>query len=130
MVSIKHVAEAIVGVVEKGKAGEIYQIGEENLTWVEFLTRLSELTGRKKCVITLPNWMTFIGTWFVMWIFRILGHESGLDPVPFTKLLTAKTFFDSGRSRDALGYGQGELNKALRETVAACGQLQRGKKRR
>ena len=40
--------------------------------------------------------------------------------VAFTRLQTAKTFFDPTPSRLALGYGKGGLAQALVDTVKAC----------
>jgi dihydroflavonol-4-reductase len=120
MVAVKHVAEAIVGAIEQGKAGEIYQIGEKNLTWEAFLRRLSELTGQKKGVITLPDWVVRLGTGVVTLFYKIQGKEGGLNPVLFTALQTAETFFDPETSREALGYGQGGFEDALRKTVEVC----------
>ena len=37
MISVIHVAEAIVGALEEGKAGEIYLVGDENISWVDWL---------------------------------------------------------------------------------------------
>jgi nucleoside-diphosphate-sugar epimerase len=119
VVAVKHVAEAIAGAIEAGKGGEVYQIGGENLTWVEFLTRLSEKTGKKKRVITLPDWIIRLGLWFVELYFKFQGREGGLDPVPFVDVQTAETFFDPTPSRIALGYGQGGLDDAFQDTVQA-----------
>jgi len=119
-VSVKQIAEAIVGAVERGKGGEIYQIGDENLTWEALLTRLGKAAGVEKRVITLPDWIVRGGMALVEQYHRIQGREGGLDLVEFTKLQTSQTFFDPSQSRDALGYGSGGLDEAFKETVAAC----------
>ena len=120
MVAVKHVAQAIVGAIEQGKAGEIYQIGEENLRWEQFLSRLSDIAGKKKPIITIPDWTARLFTRLTALSFKIQRKEAGLNPVPFTDLQTAETFFDPIPSRQALDYGKGGLDDALRETVATC----------
>jgi dihydroflavonol-4-reductase len=120
VIAVEHVAEAIVGAVESGVGGEIYQVGDENLTWVEMLTRLSKAVGKKKWIITLPDWSLKLGMWFVKVYHRFQGREGGLDPVPFTELQVAETYFDPAPSRESLGYGQGGLDQAFQETVDAC----------
>jgi nucleoside-diphosphate-sugar epimerase len=117
MVAVQHVAEAIAGALERGQAGERYVVGEENLTWAEWLERLSAILGRKKRVITAPTWMVRIGMRLVQLWHRLHGKEGGLEMVAFTRLQTAKTFFDPTPSRLALGYGQGGLSQALVDTV-------------
>jgi len=120
MVSVHHVAEAIAGAIERGKGGERYMVGDENITWKDWLGRISRFAcGRTKPVITVPDFL-------VRWQLRIVekkhhaaGREGGLNPVQFLKVQTAKTYFDPEPSRRALGYGKGGLDDAIRETVAA-----------
>jgi dihydroflavonol-4-reductase len=120
MIAVRHVAEAIAGALERGEGGERYVIGEANLTWAEWLTRLSQLLGRPKRVITLPDWVATAGLWGVHVLHRLQGREGGLDPVQFARLQTRNTFFDPKPARRALGFGQGGLDEALAETVKAC----------
>jgi nucleoside-diphosphate-sugar epimerase len=120
MIAVKNVAEAIVGAIKYGKGGEKYQVGDENITWIDFLRRLSDLTGRRKKVITLPDFVVLIIMKMIQFYHHVLGKEAGLNPVEFTKLQTINTFFDSSHSRKILGYGHGELDKALQDTVFAC----------
>jgi len=120
LISVEHVAEAIVGAIESGNGGEIYQIGDENLTWVEMLTRLSKAAGKKKWIITIPDWTIKVGMWFVEAYFKLQGREGGLDPVPFTDLQVVETFFNPAPSRESLGYGQGGLDEAFQDTINAC----------
>lgn len=121
MIAVQHVGEAIAGAIEQGQGGERYVVGDENLTWSEFLGRLSRFaTGKSKPVITIPTFLFRLQMQSVAKKHQAEGKEGGLDPVEFTRLQTAKTFFDPMPSRQALGYGQGGLDEALRATVAAC----------
>jgi nucleoside-diphosphate-sugar epimerase len=120
MIAVEHVAEAIVGAVEVGKGGERYTIGDENLTWADFLEELSDILGRKKRVITIPTFLVRVLTMLLRLTHKLQGKESGLDPVRFTDIQTLNTFFDPSPSIAALGYGRGGLRKAFRETVDAC----------
>ena len=120
MIAVKHVAEAIVGALEQGKGGERYLIGDENIPWADLLSRLSSLLGRKKSVISLPTCIVHGAMWGVQWVHQLMGKESGLNPVEFTKIQTRNTYFDPTPSRKMLGYGLGGLDDALRDTVRAC----------
>ena len=116
-VSVQHVAEAIVGAV--GKNGR-FLVGDENLSWKELLGRISALTGRRKPVITLPDWTVRLGAALLRARHALQGRESGLEPVEFVKVQTRETFFDSAPSRAVLGFGSGDLDEALAATVSAC----------
>lgn len=120
MIAVEHVAEAICGAIERGKAGERYLIGDENLTWVEFLDRLGRALGRRKRVLTLPNWVVLPALAGVKLLHRLQGKEGGLDPVHLLELQSISTFFEPEPSRRALGYGSGGLDQAFAQTVEAC----------
>lgn len=118
-VAVEHIAEAIAGAVESGKAGERYQIGDENLTWVQLLGKISLALGKEKKVITLPDWTVLAGAWMLKQFHRIKGLESGLDPVELVKSQTAETYFDASIAQNALGFSGGGLDNAIRKTVIA-----------
>lgn len=120
MIAVQHVAEAIAGVLERGRAGAHYVIGDENLAWADWLGRLARLVGREKRVSTASTAAVRGAAWGVRLYHRLQGREGGLDPVAFVALQTANTFFDPAPSRTALGYGRGGLEQALRATVRAC----------
>jgi len=120
VIAVESVAEAIAGAIERGRAGEIYQVGGENLSWVELLARLSRLAGREKRVITLPDVAVQAGMMLIGLIHHVQGRESGLNPAYFARLQTARTFLDPGTARQALGYGESDVDSALRKTVEAC----------
>lgn len=118
-VTVRQVAQAIAGAVERGEAGACYPIGGENLTWVQLLTRITRVAGREKRVITLPDWLLRVGAFLLKVTHWLQGVESGLDPVHFISLQTAETFIDPADSQAALGYESGGLDEALLETVKA-----------
>ena len=120
IIAVKHVAEAIIGAIEQGKGGERYLIGEENVSWIDLLRRLSILAGGKKKVIILPNYIVREAMRMIALYHKMQGKEAGLNPVEFTKIQTINTFFDPEPSRNALGYGHGGIEEALQDTVRAC----------
>ena len=119
-VTVQQVAQAIAGALEKGRGGACYPIGGKNLTWSVLMAKIAYFAGREKHVITLPNWILYVGTWFVKIFHRLQGRESGLDPVAFVKLQTAETYIDNAATRAELGYADMDLDAALQETVDAC----------
>ena len=120
MIAVEHVGEAIVGAIEKGKGGQSYTVGDENLTWVEFLEKISGIVGKKKRIVILPTWMVRLALGAVKLQHRLRGRESGLDPVRFAAIQTRNTFFDPAPAAEELGYGRGNLEEAFKATVEAC----------
>jgi nucleoside-diphosphate-sugar epimerase len=117
--SVVQVAEAIVGALENPSASGVYVLGDENLTWVQLLSRLSLLSGKSKKIQTLPNWMIRIGLRYLYNQNKKHGKENGLDPRYMVDLLTALTFIDPEPAREVLGFQRGGLEDALKRTVEA-----------
>jgi len=121
MVAVQHVGQAIAGAVEQGQGGQRYLVGDENLTWVQFLGRLSRAAiGRSRPVITVPDALFRWQMARVQARHAAEGREAGLDPVAFTRLMTAETYFDPQPAQQALGFGSGGLDQAFQETAGAC----------
>lgn len=119
-VTITQVAQAIAGAVERGEAGKCYPIGGVNLTWEQLLEKFCTAAGKRKRVITLSDEVVTFGTLLVKLLHQVQGREGGLNPVHFVRLQTANTFVDPAESQAALGYDSGDLDAAIRETVAVC----------
>jgi dihydroflavonol-4-reductase len=120
MIAVEHVGEAIVGAIERGKGGHSYTIGDENLTWVEFLERILGILGKKKRIVILPACLIRLVLRAVALQHRLRGRESGLDPVRFAAIQTRNMFFDPVPAAEELGYGRGNLEEAFKDTVKAC----------
>lgn len=115
-----HVAgEAVAAAIERGKAGALYPIGQENLYWTQLLTRLARADGRAIRVLTVPTPLVRFGFGAVQLAHRLQGKEAGLDLPGFTAVQTAAAWIDPERSRRALGYALDDLDRAFRKTVAA-----------
>lgn len=120
MIAVEHVGEAIAGAIEIGKGGESYTIGDENVTWVDFIERILNILGKKKRIIILPNFMIRLVLSVVKLMHRLSGKEGGLDPVRFAAIQTKNTFFDPSSAAEELGYSRGNLERAFKDTVEAC----------
>ncbi len=120
MVSVKRVADAIAGGLERGEHGRSYPVGGENRTWPELLEPLARLVGKKKRVWTVPTFIVS-AMMVLVWLYhRLKGQESGLHPTTFVHLQTRLTYFDPKPAQDALGFGSDGLDEALQDTVDAC----------
>jgi dihydroflavonol-4-reductase len=121
MVGVDQVAAAICGGLERGEAKQRYLIGDENLTWRDWLRRLMRISEKEKPVATLPNWLVGLGLAGVKVLHKLRGLEGGLDPIQFVRLQTRKTFFDPKPAQQALGFSGGTLEQSFKTTVRACG---------
>lgn len=121
MVAVQHIAEAIAGACERIDSSRVFQIGDQNVPWTDFLKALCQIVGRKDDEVHILKDDSVINmSWVGDALHTVLGKEGGLHTSHFSKIQTAFTYFDPSESRQMLGYGSGGLQQAWEETVAAC----------
>lgn len=121
MIAVEHVAEAVVGAIERGRHGERYPIGDENLSWNEMLTVMLRTLGIRSKVHHIPNFVaTLFGRAQRMAETR-RGRESGLNyALLFEDLMSEFLYLDPAPSVHALRYGRGGVREAIAATTRAC----------
>lgn len=121
MVTVRQVAEAVAGALEKGKGGTCYPVGWYNLTWKEMLAifhRNMGLPNRK--VLTIPDSLFRLYGRKLKKDFEARGIETGLDMVYLADLQTALTFIDKALIRDELGVTDDDIEAAIGDSVRLC----------
>jgi dihydroflavonol-4-reductase len=101
---------------EKGKIGERYLLGAENLTLKEVLDTLAKITGLRAPGMKIPHGVA-LGVAYVESAFsRLMGKEPGI-PVEGVKIARHKMFVDASRARRELGFQPGPVAAALERAV-------------
>jgi len=118
--NIVHVDDVAAGQLlaeEKGRTGERYILGGENLTLAEILRRIAALTGRKPPTLSIPIpaiWPIALGA-------EAWAHVSGREPFVTRdglRMARKKMFFSSAKAERALGYRARPAQDALADAVA------------
>jgi len=113
------VEECAVGhllVSDKGKIGERYLLGAENLTLKEMLDTLARLTGLSGPKLKIPHGLA-LGVAYANTVFsRLLGREPGI-PVEGVKIAQHMMFVDAKRAQKELGFKPGSVAAALERAV-------------
>jgi dihydroflavonol-4-reductase len=122
-ISVGNVAKATVAIIDQVKTSGGIPIGDENLTWVEMLERISNIVSTKPKSITLLQRglfsdLTRMGAFFQ----EFIGISSGLDHKYISKLINLEAFFDTTDVKKQLQYEGGDLDQAFADTVKACPQ--------
>jgi dihydroflavonol-4-reductase len=116
-------------VSEKGKAGERYLLGAENLTLKSLLDLLAEITGLRAPTIKIPHRMA-LGVAYIESAFsRLVGKEPQI-PVEGVKIAQHTMFVDVSRSQRELGFKPGPVRTALEraaEWYVANGYVKTGR---
>jgi dihydroflavonol-4-reductase len=113
VVHVDDVARGIIAALEKGKPGERYILGGENLTIKQLAELTLELLGQKKAIWTLPNGLI-----------RTVAKVGGAlrIPLPFNPAVipyaTLFWFADNAKARRELGVTFRSARETLAPTVA------------
>ena len=114
LVDVRDVARGHIAAFEKGRAGERYILGGENLTLKQILDRLAALTGLPSPTIKLPYAMALAtGVVDTVVTGKVLRREPRvtLDAV---RMGRKKMFVSSAKAERELGWKAGAVDDALR----------------
>jgi dihydroflavonol-4-reductase len=115
-VGVEECAAGHLLVAEKGKVGQRYLLGGENLTLKQMLDVLSKITGLPSPSLKISHGVA-LGVAYASTIFsRLLGREPGI-PVEGVKIAQHKMFVDCARSQRELGFTAGPVAAALERAV-------------
>jgi dihydroflavonol-4-reductase len=131
-VGVEDCAAGHLLIAEKGKVGERYLLGGQNLTLKHMLDVLSKITGLPAPKLKIPHGLA-LGVAYASTVFsRLLGREPGI-PVEGVKIARHMMFVDCSRAQRELGFKAGAVATALERAVrwyGANGYIAKGRARR
>jgi dihydroflavonol-4-reductase len=115
-VGVEECAAGHLLVSERGKVGERYLLGAENLTLKGLLDVLAKITGLRAPAMKIPHGVA-LGVAYVESAFsRLIGKEPQI-PVEGVRIAQHKMFVDCSRAREELGFQPGAVAAALERAV-------------
>ena len=115
-VGVEECAAGHLLAAERGKVGERYLLGAENLTLKEMLDALAKITGLRAPGMKIPHGVA-LGVAYVESAFsRLVGKEPQI-PVEGVKIAQHKMFVDASRAKRELGFQPGPVAAALERAV-------------
>jgi len=115
-VGVEECAAGHLLVAEKGKVGERYLLGGENLTLKAMLDRLAKITGLRAPILKIPHGLA-LGVAYANTMFsRLVGREPGI-PIEGVKIARHMMFVDCSRAQRELGFQAGQVVAALERAV-------------
>lgn len=118
--NVVHVADVADGellAAEKGRIGERYILGGENLSLAEILGEVARAVGRRPPRLKVPYPLAFSAAAFGTAMARVTGREpfTTLDGVRMSR---KKMYFSSAKAERELGYKPRPAREAIADAVA------------
>jgi dihydroflavonol-4-reductase len=117
IVHVDDVANGHVLALERGKPGERYILGGENMSLETILRLVAERTGRSPPSLRLPRWSVFPVAYAGELAARFTGREprASLDGL---RMAAKYMYFSSEKAERALGYRSRPAEEAIGDAVA------------
>jgi dihydroflavonol-4-reductase len=116
LVDVRDAAAGHLMACERGRPGERYILGCENVTLAQILERLAALTGRKAPRIRLPYAVAYVaGAITTAWA-GITGRPP-LAPIDAVRMARKKMWVRIDKAARELGFRPGPVNEALGRAV-------------
>ncbi len=113
VVHVDDVAQGHLLAFEKGRVGERYILGGENMTLCELLTRLAAITGRRPPKVRIPHVAIFpVAVLAEAWT-RLTGGDEPFVSVDSIRMAKKLMFFSSDKAARELGYAPRPAGQAL-----------------
>jgi dihydroflavonol-4-reductase len=116
VVDVRDTAEGHWLACERGKPGERYILGSENLTLAQILEKLAELTNRKAPTIRLPYAVAWCaGACSTAWA-NLTGTPPRV-PLDGVRMARKKMWVTHEKARRDLGFNPGPADEALARAI-------------
>lgn len=115
-IDVRDVAHGHILALEKGKSGDRYILGNQNLTMKVLLNQLGEITGIPAPKSSIPQWIPLSVAWFDERILAPLGKAPSV-PLDGVKMAKQKMFYDASKAVRELGLPQTAIATALKDAV-------------
>lgn len=115
-IDVKDVAKGHILALEKGKTGERYILGNENLTLQKFLEKLALITGKKAPKIQFPLWLPLTVAFIDEYVLTKLGKTPSVA-VEGVKMSSQFMYYDSSKAVKELGLPQTNIDQAIDRAV-------------
>jgi dihydroflavonol-4-reductase len=117
IVDVEDVAEGHLLAAEKGRIGERYILGHENLTLKEILDILADLTGLPAPRLRLPYYPVLVLSCVYAAAHHFLGGRQPQMTPATVRLARKRMFFDPSKAVQELGWRQNPARESLGKAV-------------
>jgi dihydroflavonol-4-reductase len=117
IVHVEDVAEGHVLAMEKGRVGERYVLGGENMLLKDILGLVADVVHRRPPSVRLPESVLWPAAFVMEKLANVTGHAPMMTR-DHLKMARKKMFFSSAKAVDELGYRPRPVRVAVEDAVA------------
>lgn len=114
---VDDVAEGHLLAMDKGRVGERYILGGEDMTLAEILNAIAELTGGRPPRISLPHGLVMPIAYVAEGWSRLTGRGEPMVTRDGVRLSRKRMYFSSAKARHELGYSARPATEALADAI-------------
>jgi dihydroflavonol-4-reductase len=115
-VDVADVATGHLLAYERGRPGERYILGAENLSLRQLLERVGALVGKRAPRFAVPLWLPLSVAWVDETVLGRLGLQPRI-PIDGVRMSKESMFYDASKAKDQLGFAPQPLDGAIRAAV-------------
>ncbi|GAC1309201.1 MAG: NAD-dependent epimerase/dehydratase family protein [Vulcanimicrobiaceae bacterium] len=115
-VDVADVARGHLAAYDKGRSGERYILGGENLPLRTLLQRVGAIVGRPAPKHVLPLWIPLAAAYVDEAILPRFGHTPTI-PIDGVRMSRESMYYDTSKAKRQLGYGPGPIDEAIRAAI-------------
>ena len=115
-IAIEDVCRGHLLALEKGKMGDRYILGHQNLSLQDFLLQLSSLTGLKAPLLKLPHWLPLGAAWVDERLLTQFGKVPNLA-IDSVRMSQQKMYYDASKAVKELGLPQTDLQPSIMASI-------------
>jgi dihydroflavonol-4-reductase len=115
-VDVRDVAAGHLLAYDKGRSGERYILGGENLPLRTLLERVGAETGRPAPKVAVPLWLPLAVAWTEENVLSRFGRTPTV-PLDGVKMSGESMYYDTSKARRELGYAPGPIDGAIRAAI-------------
>lgn len=117
-VDVRDVCRGMIAAWQKGRRGEKYILGNQNLTYAEIFQLVARVAGVKAPSFRVPRPLAVLFGWMGDMQERITGREALVNTVAVRYGYCKDYRFSSEKAKRELGYNPGPLEKAIEDAIA------------
>jgi dihydroflavonol-4-reductase len=115
-IDVRDVAWGHLLALQRGKSGDRYILGHENLALKQVLDKLAQITGLKAPQQAVPSWLPLSVAWIDEKILPLVGKQPSV-PLDGVRMAGHSMYYDASKAVKELGLPQSSINTALRDAV-------------